>query len=233
MRAIAAAPYDIWWQRANGLYTQKQFDSAAYYYEKIAASEPGNAEVYYNLGNAYYRLNRIGLAVLNYERALRIDPDYKDAKENLALTQSRIANKVPDVQDIFFVSWWNSLTSPGKATAWTITCLIIFIVVLGILLLRRLNKLNSVPPQLIGLLSLLWVVFLCFAFFSAQNAADSHEAVVMQSDAPLLNTVQGKTQSLVPEGTTVRLSEIKGNWVEVRLPDGRTGWMQQSLLTKI
>lgn len=233
MQCAAADQYNTWWQKGNNFYAQKEFDSAAFYYEKIAALEPDNATVYYNLGNAYYRLNKVGPAVLNYEKALRIDPSYNEARENLTLTQSRIPNRIPVVQDIFFISWWNSLTQAGNTTLWAILCLVIFIGVLAIFALKRIGKLHSFPPQVTGILSLLWVLFLVFAIFSAQHATDSVAAVVMQADAPLLNAVQGKTQSLVPEGTTVKLSEVNGKWVAVRLPDGRSGWMQLSLLAKI
>jgi hypothetical protein len=232
LSSMAAQPYEIWWKRANDFYIQKQFDSAVYYYEKITALSSDNEVVYYNLCNAYYRINRIGPAVLNYEKALHINPNYKEAKDNLAITQSRIANRIPIVPDIFFVSWWNTLTQASKTSAWTIGGIIIFIIILILVWMKRIKRKN-IPQQLTGFLWLCWVVFICLAFFSAKNVNDSESAVVMQNDAPLLSAVQGKTQSLVPEGTTVQLKEVNGGWVEVRLPDGRKGWMQLSLLSKI
>src|SRR4051812_15187191 len=92
IHAGAAPSYSAQWEKAGNFYSNKQYDSAAYYYEQIAALKPRNAAVYYNLGNSYYRLNLIGPAVLNYERALHIDPSYKEAQDNLSLTQSRITN---------------------------------------------------------------------------------------------------------------------------------------------
>jgi len=233
MQVFAVDAYNAWWQKGNDFYGKKEFDSAAFYYEKLTVLNPLDAVVYYNLGNTYYRLNKIGPAVLYYEKALRLDPGYTDAKDNLSLTQSRIANRVPNVPDIFFVSWWKTLTEPGKATAWAIICLVLFLSVLGILLMKRFGRISHVSPQLIGFISFGWIIFLILSIYAAANANDSNSAVVMQNNAPLLNVIQGKTQSLVPEGTTVQLTDIKGNWVEIRLPDGRRGWMQQSLLSKI
>ncbi len=232
LQTIAAEQYDTWWKKGNDFYSQKQFDSAVFYYEKIASLRPDDATVYYNLGNAYYRSNKIGSSVLNYEKALHIDPNNKDAKDNLVLTQNRIANKVAIVPDIFFVNWWNSITQPSKAFTWAMVCLVLFVLILVLLWIKRIQK-RSIPSQLTGFLWVCWVLFLVFAFFAADNATDSGTAVVMQNDAPLLSTLQGKTQSLVPEGTTVQIKDVKGNWMEVRLPDGHVGWMQQGLLSKI
>src|ERR1700744_3575460 len=87
LHSLAAGDSNMLWQKANELYQQKQYDSAAQCLEQIAALKPQNEIVYYNLGNTYYKLNKIAPAVLNYERALRINPDYKEAKDNLLLAQ--------------------------------------------------------------------------------------------------------------------------------------------------
>src|SRR5437867_3206445 len=83
--SYAAGDHNATWQKGNAFYQQKQYDSAAFYYEQLAALKPQNAEIYYNIGNTYYRLNKIGPSVLNYERALKINPGYKEAHENLLL----------------------------------------------------------------------------------------------------------------------------------------------------
>src|SRR5581483_6057858 len=100
LHGLAAGNYSTQWQKGTAFYQQMQYDSAAYYFEQVAALKPQNAEVYYNLGNTYYRLNKIALAVLNYQRALHINPDYKEAKDNLALTESRISNHIQPASDI-------------------------------------------------------------------------------------------------------------------------------------
>ena len=106
-----AADNNMYWKKATSFYLQKQYDSAANYFELIAASKPQNAELYYNLGNVYYRMNRIAPAVLNYERALRINPSYTEAQDNLAITHARINNHTLPADDIFFVEWWKSITA--------------------------------------------------------------------------------------------------------------------------
>lgn len=232
---FAAANNNALWQKGNDYYTQKQYDSAAFYFEQIAALKPRNAEVYYNLGNAYYKLNKIPQAVLNYERALRINPDYKEAKDNLSLTQIRISNHIAAAGDIFFISWWQSLTHPNKAGVWAVFALTSFLLIIGILLVKRLQKNGlSLPGQVVGVLGFMCVCFLILSYFSSERMNQHNSAVVMQNDAPLMNNEQkGKPLILVPEGTTVKIKAEKGPWIEVTLPDGRSGWIQQNAVDKI
>jgi tetratricopeptide (TPR) repeat protein len=233
LHTIARADYNDQWQKGNKYYAEKQYDSAAFYFEQIATLRPGNAEVYYNLGNTYYRLNKIALAVLNYERALRINPEYKEAKDNLVLTQNRISNHIVTADDIFFVKWWKSITRPDKATSWAIWAFVTFTIIMILMVLRRLRK-GTFPIQLNGLLWIACGSFLLLAFASANNMEQHATAVVMQGDAPLMNNERkGKPVVLIPEGTTVKIRDDKENWLEISLPDGRTGWLQQNLVVKI
>ena len=235
LHSMATGNYAAQWQKGTTFYQQMQYDSAAYYFQQIAAVKPQNAEVYYNLGNAYYRLNKIAPAVLNYQRALHLNPDYKEAKDNLALTESRISNHIQPAGDIFFIDWWNNITRADKTSQWSVTALVIFILIILVMMARRFTKPgNSIPVQLPGVLGFVCLCFLILAFVSAKNAQQSIQAVVMQNDAPLMNSEQkGKPLSLVPEGTTVKILGEKTGWVEVALPDGRSGWIQQNLIDKI
>jgi len=232
---MAAGNYNDLWQKGDAFYSQKQYDSAAACFEQIAALKPRNAAVYFNLGNAYYRLNRVAPAVLNYERALKINPDYTEARENLALAQGRISNAIPPTGNIFFVAWWHSLTRPDRATTWAIVALSIFTLVCLLMLVRRLQKSarGLIPSQLTGFLFFAFLCFLALAFFASSNVAP-HTAVVMQADTPLMKPdLKGKPIILVPEGTTVKIESENGLWAEVTLPDGRSGWLQETLIDKI
>ena len=230
---FAASPNEDW-QKGNNFYKQKQYDSAAYYYEQLAAQKPKDAVLYYNLGNTYYKLNDIGHAVLNYEKALHLDPGYKEAEDNLILTQSRIANRIQGGEDIFFVRWWRSVTQVSNASMWSVVSLLLFISLLGILYAKRIGKFDfSYQRQVIIILGILLLLGLILSYSSALRH-ESHAAVVMQQDAPLMTSRKNnKPQTLVPEGTTVKTEEEQDGWIEVTLPDGRKGWMQVGLLGKI
>ncbi|RYD57179.1 MAG: tetratricopeptide repeat protein [Sphingobacteriales bacterium] len=230
----ADAPYSNWWQQANNHYQKQQYDSAAAYYEKIASQNPDDAVVYYNLGNAYYRLNAIGPAVLNYERALHLDPGNKQAKDNLSLTQSRIGNRIQGAEDIFFVRWWKTITGADKANIWAVISLLVFLSWIGWLIASRLGKARRPDVRIQIALGTGLALLLIFSYTASMRRADSGHAVIMEPDAELMNAPrESKYQSLLPEGTTVRIEQAENNWVEIQLPDGRTGWIQKDKLTKI
>jgi tetratricopeptide (TPR) repeat protein len=233
MYGIASPDYNKAWQSANKFYEQKEYDSAAYYYEQLAAKQPEDAIVYYNLGNTYYRLNQIGPAVLNYERALRADPSNKEAKDNLILTQSRINNRIQSAPDIFFVQWWKALTHATNANMWAMVSLVTFLLLIGAILARRFKKLQFPPQVTVGIV-FIYIVTLILAYFAAQNKKFSGYAVVMVADAPFTTgATDNKPVSLVPEGTKVKWKAGKAGEVMVTLPDGRSGWMRRKTLTII
>ncbi len=233
--AMAADDMGAFWGKATQLYKQKQYDSAATYFEKIATLKPKNAEVYYNLGNTYYRLNKVGMAVLNYRRALHLNPDYVEAKENLALTESRMANHVAQAKDIFFIGWWQTITAANNATLWAVLAFIVFSAIALVVFLRGVSKIViGIPAQVPYLLGFIWICLLILAYASAQNSQDSGLAVIMQNDAPLLGDgMKGKPLSLLPEGTTVKVNATKGEYAEIIIPDGRKGYILQSWIAKI
>lgn len=231
----AQKDYAALWQKANNYYTQKNYDSALANYKSLAAHKPHNAEVYYNLGNTYYRLNDIGNAVLNYERALHLQPSYKEASDNLYLTQNRINNRIQQMPEIFFVQWWKSLTRPGLANAYAITAILLFILIVGYHIGIRLKKIAfKLPTQLSVALVTVAIVFIILGLVSGNRMANPGIAVVMTEGAPMMaEPKHGKSLSLIPEGTTVETTGTQADWCEIKLPDGRTGWVQQNVLERI
>lgn len=220
-----ASPHDAW-KKGNEFYQQKAYDSAAYYFEEIAASMPADATIYFNLGNTYYRLNKIGLSVLNYQRALRRKPDYKEASDNLLLAQSRIPGGVQSPQpEIFFIRWWQSITAPGLTMLWAILSLISFIVLIGLLLYRRLRRGEfRVRPQVLGALVLIWLTCLLLAFSSVFAALSQLKGVVLKAGTAFSSeTKSPKGGETISEGITVKISGKQGANYTVELPDGREG----------
>jgi tetratricopeptide (TPR) repeat protein len=223
------------WQAANTFYHQKQYDSAATHYELLARSKPQNASLYFNLGNTYYKLNNIGLAVLNYERALRIDEGYKEAKENLALSHARTSNNISGSQEIFFVSWWHNISSPNNHSMWAMLSLLSFLVGILLFIVRKYFAYSlKFGSQVNGFIFFACVLFMVPAYSSAQQFSNSDEAIVLVKDAPLMNAeLKNKAASLLPEGTKVTVLTEKGSMTEIRLADGRQGWIDNKLISKI
>lgn len=232
---FATGNYKAWWAKGNEYYQQKNYDSAAFYFSQIADLQPGNAEVYYNLGNTYYKLNSIGKAVLNYERALKYNPSHKQATDNLYLTQGRIKNRIQPMPEIFFIRWWNGITQSNLTNIYAGIAVFLFLLFIGYRIVRRLGIFQyEAPIQLSAAIIALCSLFVILSIVSARNMTSSRAAVVMQEGAPMMREPKyGKSMSLIPEGIKVHINEQKGNWYEVALPDGRTGWLQESAIEKI
>jgi tetratricopeptide (TPR) repeat protein len=230
--AVQAASVSELWQKGNAAYGQKQYDSAASLYEQVARQQP-TAIVYYNLGNAYYRANKIGPAVLNYERALHLKPDFKEAADNLMLTQNRIGNRVQQGQELFFVRWWQALTRGSSANTWAVVNILVLLLLLGAFLLKRFSNPAWLRPQVTGGLAAVWLLVLIISIRSAANADSHDKAIVMQPDTLLTTDQSSKTQSLLPEGTKVTVLHKKGGRTEIKLGDGRTGWVQDTAIAVI
>ena len=96
---------------ADALYEKERYREAADAYESVLKEQGVAAEVYYNLGNCYYKLDVIPLAVLNYERAILLDPGDADIRANLALARGKTIDKVVPPSEMFFVTWYRSLVN--------------------------------------------------------------------------------------------------------------------------
>ena len=117
---IAKQGVDSLFAKANKEYAQKNYEAAVSAYQKALNAGAKTASVYYNLGNAHYRLNSLAPAILNYERAHRLSPNDKDINANLALANSKIPDKMEGVPELFFKRWWISFLLLLDVQRWSI-----------------------------------------------------------------------------------------------------------------
>lgn len=234
--ARAAEAPDKLWQTANNLYAGKQYDSAAACYEKLITQGKSDIWVHYNLGNTYYRLNKVGPAVLQYEKALQLDPHNKKVIDNLSLAKGRVLNPLPEFPPIFFIRWWNGLVHAFSPDVWAWLSLLVFSGVLAVIYFARVRKeqfSHSGRWLSVGVVCLL--ICGCMAFFSFDASRDSGKAVIMQAgisfyDGPRSNS---KVLGTLPEGTVVEINQQQSDFYNVKLPNGREGWIAVTGLSKV
>ena len=116
--------------KANSFYQSGNFAQAAEAYRQVADAGYESPVLYYNLGNSYYRLGKIGYAILNYERAQKLAPGDDDITHNLALANSRIVDKIDNIPPFFLFKWWESLLAFFTISGWTYTAYFFYILVL-------------------------------------------------------------------------------------------------------
>jgi len=116
--------------KANSLYKQTDYQGASQLYEDIAIRYGVSPELYYNIGNAYYKAGEVGRSILNYERALRLSPNYEDAKVNLELAQTKVVDNIVQVPPFFVKRWIDLLIKLLNVDQWYIVSLVVFVITL-------------------------------------------------------------------------------------------------------
>lgn len=222
----------------DSAYMRNDYASAIQIYENLLKNGEA-AEVYYNLGNSYYKADDIAKAILNYERALLLQPGNADIRANLEIARSKTIDKVIPVPEIFFVAWTKSLINSLSVDAWAKLGVVFFILLLVSLYLFFFSKqIAGKKTGFIGGIVFLALVVLSNVFAAQQKneLTDRNAAIVLSPSVTVRSTPSesGSSLFILHEGRKV---EIKDNtmreWKEIRLEDGKVGWVPASAVEVI
>jgi tetratricopeptide (TPR) repeat protein len=223
---------------ADSAYVRGEYQKAVGLYENLLR-EGGSPDLYYNLGNAYYRSENITQAVLNYERALLLSPGDRDIRFNLQLARSKTIDKIVPESEMFFVTWYHSLVNLMSVDGWARTA----IISLALVIVLSLVYLFSQPVWLrkigfFGGITLL-VVFIfanVFAHQQKQSLVHRKGAIVMSPSVTVKSTpaANGTDLFILHEGTKVIITDgSMREWKEIRLADGKEGWIESKKIELI
>lgn len=225
-------------RQANNLYAKGDYTGSARLYEKIIAGEGIAPEIYFNLGNAYFKSNEIGHSILNYERALRLDPMNDDARFNLELAQQKVVDNIVQSPTFFLGRWLENLIKILTSNQWVfiglalfISCLIFsFIFIFGST--YKLRKISFYLGLFLLGVSLLSVIF---AGIRKEQMINHNEAVVMVGVVTAKSSPDKSGTNLfqLHEGTKVSIKSVLGSWTEIKLGNGNIGWVEQKCIEKI
>lgn len=224
---------------ADSAYVKGDYKAAIEIYESLAANNGESADVYYNLGNAYYKSENIAKAVLNYERALLLNPDDEDIRFNLELARSKTVDKVAPEYKFFLMEWLEGIINLLSISAWSILAVVSFVVMLLTLLLFLFGK--SVSTKKTGFIIALFSLFITiFANLSALHRyhylTERNDAVIMEPSVTAKSTPSNSGTELfvIHEGRKVKISDDSmREWTEIELEDGNKGWIPSSSLERI
>lgn len=219
------------WDEANTAYLRSDFHTAARIYLQILDRGEHSAKLYYNLANTYFKEERLGEAILNYHRALRLNPSDEDIRYNLSVAEGHTIDRIEKIPEFFLKGWMRSLRSLMSGTAWTVLSLLLLIVTLGSVLFYLLSQ--RLVLRKAGFYStlcalLLFVVCTLFAASDRTEAIDRSRAVVLSPAVPVKSSPDKAATDLfvLHEGTTLRVGESMGEWSEITLADGKKGWLE-------
>ena len=222
--------------QADSAYINNDFASAVYLYENILTNQGESADVYYNLGNSYYKMDNIAKAILNYEKALLLNPGNGDIRFNLELAQSKTVDKVTPMSEMFFVTWTKSLVNTMNEKGWAKMGITTFIIMLAALALYFFSK--KIALKKIGFIAALCLLLVCIlsnVFASSQKSkAQSHStAIIMAPSVTVKSTPNegGTDLFILHEGRKVNIKDnTMREWKEIQLEDGNVGWVPTSVI---
>ena len=225
-------------EQANDAYTKGQYKKAIEQYEAILAEENQSVELYFNLGNAYYKTQETGKAILNFERALVLNPSDEDAAYNVALINDQIPDQLDVVSDFFLKKWWLNFHTTFTSGTWSVLTLVGLWLGVGGLLLWLLGSTRSRKKLgfIAGISMLLLSTLLFFAANSQGNKEqNSRKAIVLVDKSEVRNGPDVESTALLPihEGLKVELLDQIGDWWKVKLSNGEQGWLPMSDLEEI
>ena len=225
-------------QQGNEAYTKGDFAAAVQAYNAVLDAGYQSADLYYNLGNAHYRLEEYGLSILNYERALRLRPNFRDAKENLDLVDSKTEDNISQLPEIFLVQWAHNVVAWFSPTGWRV-CTLILLAILGALVVLFLlsRDYSWRKGALIGGIATLVLLLLCIACtisstvrYNRHNQAIVTVPMAVVKSSPEENSVDKLS---LHEGTKVGIDETLGEWHKIHISDGNSGWLTATDVTII
>lgn len=225
-------------EQANQHYISQEFESAILLYEEILASGKSSAQVYFNLGNAYFKNNDPARAILNFERAKLLAPSNEDIDFNIRIANQFIVDNVQALPMPFFLRWRETVVNMASTDTWakiSLVSFVMFLVMLGTFFFSRLAWIKKATFWSSVLLILMAVMG--FSFANRQNKAllERNQAIIF---CPRVIVKSSPAQSgtdlfLIHEGLKVVITDSLNNWNEIRLPDGNKGWMPDSCAVRI
>lgn len=226
-------------KQATAAYNEGNFSKAIELLEKEKNEQKAkgleSAELYYNLGNAYFRNNDLAHALLNYERALLLNPGDRDTKHNIDYVSSLTEDKIL-VADTFFLSdWFTLLQHCLSANTWALAAIVTFLLLIGSLFLYFFGKsINIKKISFYAGIVFIIVILLAnvFAFRQKYEMKNRATAIVISGSVQVKSSpdLNSKDLFILHSGTKVKITKEDRRWLEIEIADGNIGWIQREAL---
>ena len=220
-------------------YQENKFADAIEKYEAILSSEGESAAIYYNLGNSYYKNKNIAKAVLNYERALLMNPGDADIRFNLDMARSKTVDQITPTAEVFIVTWYKSLVNTMSERSWSFIGIFSFILCLITLSFYIFGKQLWLRKTGFVAAIVMLVITIGSNVFAGQQKdelVNRTGAIIMEPSVAVKSTPNesGTDLFVLHEGTKVYIDDNSmKEWKEIRLEDGNVGWVKASSIEVI
>jgi tetratricopeptide (TPR) repeat protein len=226
----AFAADDGTFSKANQAYAEGHYEQAANGYESLIGSGTRHANLFYDLGNAKYRLGHFGNAILNYERALALDPRHPEADANLRLArdEARALEMRRDGVERY--------ASFGTVKQYTITATIALWFALFLTAHLCFNRRRSAGRLALILLAVVIISVSVFAIYTLENGAHGAALAVVtgkEVEARLATADTAKSILVLPPGSEIKILSERGDWIYAALPNDQRGWISASAAQRV
>lgn len=226
------------WEAGNRAYIDGNYEKAIEEYSVIIDGGEYSMKLYYNLANAYFKLGKMGKAILYYNKALRIAPSQEDIRHNLALAEAQTKDRITVIPEFFLNRWLRTVRNAMSCTAWSVLSLLSLALILVFALLFLLA--SRIRWRKVGFYcavcaAVLFIVTTAFALSSRKDMLSHNEAIVLSSAISVKSSPDRSATDLfvLHEGTKVRILSEMDEWNEVVIADGKKGWVEAKNIEEI
>ena len=224
--------------KATTLYQKGDYTQAVALYSSILKSGKESSALYYNLGNTYYKLNNVPESIYYYEKALQLDPENADAKNNLIFANQMKVDAITPLPKTWVRQLSDGIVGLFSAHTWAVLSIIgVFAFVLSFLLYYFVER-TALKRTFFSLM----LVFLFFAIgsytlahFCHKQVSQTQYAILFDKTVRVFSDANAYSSEVMQlhEGTKVEIIEDAKDWVKIRLVNGKTGWTKVSSLRKL
>jgi len=216
--------------RANELFKAGNYLDAIKEYESIIASGYVSYELYYNLGNAYYRNGQLGKAILNYERAAVLNPREPDVQHNLKLCYLKTVDRIESVPELFFIQWLRviaSLLLPETVLYSFLSAWILLFLSLAIMYVTRKENILRILKVMFAVSLIFVILSLLMMGIQTFRETTKDKGIIVDKVVTAKTSPDSKSIDafVIHEGLKVKIGDMVDNWVKIILPDGKVGWV--------
>ena len=215
---------------ANELYKNGSYEKAIELYERVEDSQVHSDDLYYNLGNSYYKLNKIASSIYNYEKALKLNPTNSDVLTNLAFAKRMKIDAIEVMPKTIFQKFSDSFIYKLTYNSWA--WLAVIFSFLGAILFLLYHFSYSSGKKLFyfntSILSAVLLIFsVVFAYKSYDYEVNTKSAIIFKQTTEIKNapTLNSDTVFELHEGTKVQVLDAIDDWKKIKLADGKIGWI--------
>ena len=225
-------------EKGNALYQKGHYEEAITAYESVLKTKKQSAELYFNLGNAYYKINKVAPAIYNFEKALVLNPNDSEIKNNLKFAQKMTIDEIKEVPKVGFEKLLRDFTASFKYDVWAWISVVFSVLFLMFFLGYYISQ--ATVSKRIFFIGMFVIIFLIITSLLAAVIEKSHyqnerPAVVFAEMAAVKAEPKnaGADVFVLHEGTCVLVQDVLDDWKKIELTDGTQGWIESSAIKEV